>query len=61
MLDSSIIGRAVRYGDYPCIIDNILDYKEGVVQLRITSGKCDGFSFSVDAWRINVGVRFMST
>ena len=52
MLDSSIIGRAVRYGDYPCIIDNILDYKEGIVQLRITSGKYDGFSFSVDAWRI---------
>ena len=52
MLDSSIIGRAVRYGDYPCIIDNILDYKEGVVQLRITSGNYKGFSFSVDSCRI---------
>lgn len=52
MLDSSIIGRAVRYGDYPCIIDNILDYKEEIIQLRITSGKYDGFSFSIGAWRI---------
>ena len=52
MLDSSIIGRAVRYGDYPCIIDNILDYKEGIVQLRITSGNYKGFSFSVDSCRI---------
>lgn len=58
MLDSSIIGRAVRYGDYPCIIDNILDYKEGIVQLRITSGNYKGFSFSVDSCRIYDGLIF---
>ena len=39
MLDSSIIGKVVGYGKYLCVIDNILDYKEGVVQLKITSGK----------------------
>ena len=53
MLDSSIIGRAVDYGDYRCVIDDILDYKEEIIQLRITSGKYDGFSFSVDACRVN--------
>ena len=47
MLDSSIIGMVVDYGDYRCVIDNILDYKEEIIQLRITSGKYDGFSFSV--------------
>ena len=52
MLDSSIIGKVVDYGDYQCVVDNILDYKEEIIQLRITSGKYDGFSFSVDAWRI---------
>ena len=52
MLDSSIIGKVVYYGDYQCVVDNILDYKEEIIQLRITSGKYDGFSFSVDAWRI---------
>lgn len=52
MLDSSIIGRVVDYGDYQCVIDNILDYEEGVVQLRITRGKYSGFSFSVDSCRI---------
>ena len=52
MLDSSIIGKAVDCGDYRCVVDNILDYDEGTVQLKITSGKYDGFSFSVDAWRI---------
>ena len=53
MLDSSIIGKAVGYGKYPCVIDNILDYEEGIVQLRITRGEYDGFSFSIGAWRIN--------
>lgn len=53
MLDSSIIGSVVNYGDYRCVIDNILDYKEEIIQLRITGGKYDGFSFSVDAWRVN--------
>ena len=52
MLDSSIIGKVVDYGDYQCVVDNILDYKEEIIQLRITSGKYDGFSFSVDAWRV---------
>ena len=36
MLDSSIIGKVVDYGDYQCVIDNILDYKEEIIQLRIT-------------------------
>ena len=45
MLDSSIIGRAVRYGDYPCIIDNILDYKEGVVQLSKEYRYCERWEY----------------
>ena len=53
MLDSSIIGKVVYYGDYLCVIDNILDYKEGIIQLRINSGKYDSFKFSVDSCRIN--------
>ena len=48
VLDSLIIGKVVDYGDYQCVVDNILDYKEEIIQLRITSGKYDGFSFSVD-------------
>ena len=52
MLDSSIIGKVVDYGNYLCVIDNIIDYKEGIVQLRITKGEYDGFSFSIGAWRI---------
>ena len=52
MLDSSIIGKVVDYGDYLCVIDSILDYKEDVIQLRMTGGKYDGFSFSIEAWRI---------
>ena len=32
MLDSSIIGKAVDYGDYLCVIDSILDYKEDIIQ-----------------------------
>ena len=52
VLDSSIIGKVVDYGDYQCVVDNILDYEEEIIQLRITSGKYDGFRFSVDAWRI---------
>ena len=53
MLDSSIIGKVVNYGNYLCVIDSILDYKEGIVQLRITGGEHGGFSFSIGAWRIN--------
>ena len=53
MLDSSLIGKAVDYGDYTCVIDSILDYQEGIVQLRITSGNYKGFSFSVDSYRIH--------
>ena len=52
MLDSSIIGKVVDYGDYQCVVDNILDYEEEIIQLRITSGKYEGFSFSVGAWRV---------
>ena len=28
MLDSSIIGKAVDYGDYLCVIDSILDEED---------------------------------
>ena len=28
VLDSSIIGKVVDYGDYQCVVDNILDYEE---------------------------------
>ena len=52
MLDSSIIGKVVDYGKYLCVVDSILDYKEGIIQLRITKGKYDGFRFSIGAWRI---------
>lgn len=52
MLDSSIIGKVVDYGKYLCVIDSILDYEEDIVQLRITKGEYDGFSFSIGAWRI---------
>ena len=52
MLDSSIIGKVVDYGAYQCVVDNILDYEEEIIQLRIISGKYDGFSFSVGAWRV---------
>ena len=50
MLDSSIIGKVVDYGKYLCVIDSILDYEKGIVQLRITEGDYD--SFSIGAWRI---------
>ena len=52
MLDSSIIGKVVNYGKYLCVIDSILDYEKSIVQLRITKGEYDGFSFSIGAWRI---------
>ena len=58
MLDSSIIGKVVDYGKYLCVIDSILDYEKGIVQLRIAkgeyvTGKVKGYNFGGEEVYIN--------